>query len=174
MTPIPSYRSRQPESEDGVRRVRPCRRAVNVACRSTCLGINCAGGLTVPGEGHRGMLSRRQLLTAAVALGSASAVTGACSRPKAKPGLPRAIDEVTYVTALGLSGREGFAHVADRKGFFREVGITVNITPGAAGDYNLKLVTANKAQFAAIDYSGALIRVGTGAFRPFRCAAALN
>src|SRR5262249_50926403 len=118
------------------------------------------------------MLNRRQLLTAAT-LGSASAVTGACSQPKSS-GSPKKVDRVTYVTALGLTGREGFAHVATAKGFFAEANIEVTITPGAAGDYNLQQVGAGNAHFASIDYSGALIRVGNGSFAPFRCLAALN
>jgi NitT/TauT family transport system substrate-binding protein len=117
------------------------------------------------------MLSRRQLLSAATFV-SASAVTGACSQPKSS-GPPRN-DKVTYVTALGLTGREGFAHVAAAKGYFAEVGIEATITPGRAGDYNLQQMLGGNVHFGSIDYSGALIRVGNGAFTPFRCIATLN
>jgi NitT/TauT family transport system substrate-binding protein len=83
-------------------------------------------------------------------------------------------DKVTYVTGLGTFGRESYAWVAREKGFFAEQGIDVEIKPGAAGDVNLRLVEAGHAQFAVIDYAGAVDRAGNGQFGKFRLVAGLN
>jgi NitT/TauT family transport system substrate-binding protein len=115
---------------------------------------------------------RRTVLTAAT-VGVASAVTGACSStPKRGPNPP---DRVTYVTGLGSFGREGYAWVADAMGFFRAENIVIEkIVPGAAGDFNTKLIAAGQAQFGIIDYSGAVIRAANGQFGGMRCVAAIN
>jgi NitT/TauT family transport system substrate-binding protein len=87
---------------------------------------------------------------------------------------PKSIDKVGYVTGFGAFGRESYAWVARDKGFFREQGIEVDIQLGAAGDANLKLLAADKVQFAVIDYAGAVVRAGNGQFANFRCVAALT
>src|SRR5712691_3850914 len=116
-------------------------------------------------------LDRRAVLSAA-GFGAVTAVTGACSSAKKKPsGAP---DEVTYMTGFGAFGREGFAWVADAKGFFREANIHCTIVNGAAGDVNLAALASGKVHFIEIDYTGALIRVGGGTFRDFRMVASLN
>jgi NitT/TauT family transport system substrate-binding protein len=119
------------------------------------------------------MLSRRQLLATAAAAPFATAGPAGCgSSPRRARSA--AVDRISYLTGFGSFGREGYAWVADAKGYFREAGIQVTIQPGAAGDTNLKLLAAGKAQFAVIDYSGAMVRAGTGAFADFRCVAAVN
>jgi NitT/TauT family transport system substrate-binding protein len=117
--------------------------------------------------------TRRRVLSTAM-LGAASAVTGACSAEHPKSNAPRALEKVTYLTGLGAFGREAFAWVADANGYFRDAGLAVTIVPGAAGDENLKKIAGGAAQFGVIDYSGAVIRAGKGAFDPFRLVAALN
>ena len=120
------------------------------------------------------MYVRRRLLGTA-GLVAASAVTGACSAGRPKPALqPSTRDKITYLTAFGSFGREGYAWVARDKGFFAEAGLEVDIKPGAAGDLNLKTLAAGQAQFTVIDYSGALVRAGNGSFGDFRCVAALT
>ncbi len=120
------------------------------------------------------MYVRRRLLGTA-GLVAASAVTGACSTGKPEPApRPSAPDKVTYLTAFGSFGREGYAWVARDKGFFAEAGLQVDIKPGAAGDLNLKTLAAGQAQFTVIDYAGALVRAGLGTFDPFRAVAALT
>lgn len=83
-------------------------------------------------------------------------------------------DKVTYLTGLGAFGREGFAWVAKEKGYFRAQGIEVDIKLGAAGDHNLQLVGSGRAQFALIDYAGAVVRAGNGNFDDFRLVGAVN
>jgi NitT/TauT family transport system substrate-binding protein len=124
-------------------------------------------------EGDLMSHTRRRLLSTAM-LGAASAVTGACSGHRPGPNDTRPLERVTYLTGLGAFGREAFAWVAAAKGCFRDAGLEVTIVPGAAGDENLKKIAAGTAQFGVIDYSGALIRAGKGAFDPFRLVAGLN
>ena len=68
------------------------------------------------------------------------------------------VDRVTYVTGFGTSGRESYVHTAMAKGFFREVGIEVTVQPGQAGPFNETAVGSGRAQFAAVDASGAFVR----------------
>jgi NitT/TauT family transport system substrate-binding protein len=70
------------------------------------------------------------------------------------------VDKVTYLTGFGSFGREGYAQVALVKGYFRDAGMDVTIKPGQAGDFNLKTILAGQAQFAVIDFSGAVVQVG--------------
>jgi NitT/TauT family transport system substrate-binding protein len=83
-------------------------------------------------------------------------------------------EKVTYLTGFGAFGREGYAWVAKEKGYFAEAGIEVEIQPGAAGDANLRLLAANRAQFGVIDYAGAVVRAGNGGFRDFRLVGAVT
>src|SRR6266511_3457897 len=133
-----------------------------------------AGSPCLERERESFMYVRRRLLGTA-GLVAASAVTGPCSAGRPKPALqPSTRDKITYLTAFGSFGREGYAWVARDKGFFAEAGLEVDIKPGAAGDLNLKTLAAGQAQFTVIDYSGALVRAGNGSFGDFRCVAALT
>jgi NitT/TauT family transport system substrate-binding protein len=120
------------------------------------------------------MVSRRSALMtyAAIASTPITAVAAGCGSTVApRPPVAR---PVTYLTGFGTYGREGYAWVADAKGYFAEAALRVAIQPGAAGDANLAALAAGRAQFATIDYSGALVRAGNGAFGPFRVVAAIN
>lgn len=119
-------------------------------------------------------VSRRSLLggTAAIAAGPLWAVAGCSGEDGPEPA--GAVDEVTYLTGLGSTGREAFAWVADAKGFFAEEGIKVTIRPGAAGDSNLKVLAGGQAQFISIDYSGVVVRAGVGQFDQFRAVGVIH
>jgi NitT/TauT family transport system substrate-binding protein len=83
-------------------------------------------------------------------------------------------DQVTFLTALGSTGREGYAYVAAAKGFFADEHLKVAVKPGAAGDSNMQLLASGQAQFIAIDYAGAVVRAGTGKFDGVRAIAVLQ
>jgi NitT/TauT family transport system substrate-binding protein len=89
-------------------------------------------------------------------------------------GQPAGIEKVTYVTGFGAYGREGYAWVAGAKGFYSAAGLEVDVRLGAAGDKNLDLVRSGRAQFACIDYAGAIVRAGRGQFDEFRLVTAIN
>src|SRR5262245_48073606 len=121
------------------------------------------------------MVSRRTALITAAAVATTPIGLAACGGHKPGTGTnpPDRPDKVGSVTGFGTFGREAYAWVAKDKGYFAENGIEVTIVPGSAGETNLNLLRAGKADFAVIDYSGAVVRAGTGKFRDMRCVAAL-
>jgi NitT/TauT family transport system substrate-binding protein len=110
---------------------------------------------------------------AAVVLAGMVLGAGGCAGGEGdeKPGAP---DQVTFLTGLGSTGREGYGYVADAKGYFADEHIRVTIRPGAAGESNLQVLAAGQAQFVAIDYAGAVVRAGTGKFDGVRAIAVLQ
>jgi NitT/TauT family transport system substrate-binding protein len=88
----------------------------------------------------------------------------ACSKKSTTSTKSTATQKVSYVTAFGAYGREGYAWEADGQGYFKDANADVTIIQGQAGEYNLNLLRTNKAQFAVIDYSGGVVRAGTGKF----------
>lgn len=71
-------------------------------------------------------------------------------------------DKVTYLTAYGAVGRDAFAWVALDKGYFKKNNLDVKIQLGNAASTNLKELSAGQAQFAALDFTGAMIAAGNG------------
>jgi NitT/TauT family transport system substrate-binding protein len=84
------------------------------------------------------------------------------------------IDKVSYVTGFGAVGRDSFVWVAKEKGFFKEAGIEVDIQKGAGNVPNLTMLKSNQAQFAALDFTGAVILAGQGKFADWRAVAAVH
>jgi NitT/TauT family transport system substrate-binding protein len=101
--------------------------------------------------------------------------TAACSadEPTTNTGTKEP-DKVTYLTAFGAVGRDAFAWVAQEKGFFKEANVDVTIQLGAAVDSNLTALAAGQAQFATLDFTGAVIQAGKGKFTDFRAIAAIH
>lgn len=83
---------------------------------------------------------------------------------------------VTFTTAFNAAGRDAPAWVAREKGYFKEADIDVDIQLGAATDKNLLMIRSGKAQFAALDMTGAMIDAGQreGAETGFRIIAAIH
>ena len=84
------------------------------------------------------------------------------------------VDQVTYLTAFGAFGREGFVYVAKSRGFFAARHIEVDIQAGQGATSNLKLLVAGRAQFSANDLSGVWILQGKGQFPQVRAVAAIQ
>jgi NitT/TauT family transport system substrate-binding protein len=101
-------------------------------------------------------ITRRRFAAAALLAGTAPLVIpagcGTSAKTKKKP-----LDKVTYATGFGDTAREGFARLGVAKGFFRAAGIDVTVIPGQPSTFDLKLLSANKAQFADIDFVSAVI-----------------
>lgn len=101
-------------------------------------------------------VTRRQFAVAALLAGAAPLVIpvgcGTSTKTTKKP-----LDKVTYATGFGDTAREGFARLGVAKGFFREAGIQVRVTPGKPSTADLKLLSANQVQFADIDFVSAVI-----------------
>ncbi|MFC3499444.1 ABC transporter substrate-binding protein [Micromonospora krabiensis] len=83
-------------------------------------------------------------------------------------------DKVSYITAFGAVGRDAFAWVAKEKGYFAEVGIEVDIKEGAGNQQNLTALKSGQVQFAALDFTGAVIQAGKGEFTDWRAVAAVH
>jgi NitT/TauT family transport system substrate-binding protein len=116
---------------------------------------------------------------AAVLLAGVVALAGACSSSDdkdsgSKGSNGKALDKVTYVTAFGAVGRDSFAWVAKEKGFFKDAGIDVDIQKGAGNEPNLNMIKSGKAQFAALDFTGAVIQAGVGKYTDWRAVAAIH
>jgi len=121
------------------------------------------------------MPTRRTLMRAAI--GSALVTARCSSSPSTRTNNTannKAPDKVTHATGFGTYPEESFSYVAVAKGYFQDAGIEVTIVPGAGGEVNLGMLGTNKVQFTEIDYSGALVRAGTGKFDNYRCVAALH
>lgn len=119
-------------------------------------------------------LSRRTLGVGALTAGAA-VVTG-CGNEEAAPKTSASgkTTKVTFLTTLGNQGRDAYAWVAAEKGFFREVGLEVDVQPGKAGGYNHDQLQAGTAQFATLDSAGAVIRYASGEDRSFQILAAIH
>jgi len=124
-------------------------------------------------------MSRRFRVLSAVIVTVALAVTSGCSSgaddaSASSPSGGGKTAKVTYVTAFGAVGRDAFVWLAKEKGFFREAGIDIDIQKGAGNVQNLTAIKADQAQFAALDFTGAAIQAGNGAFKEWRAVAAVH
>jgi NitT/TauT family transport system substrate-binding protein len=83
-------------------------------------------------------------------------------------------EKVNYATGFGTFGREAYVYVGIDKGYFRDAGIEVTVTPGNGTGENLKLITAGKVDFAPVDFTGDLIQVGGGKVQGVTAVAAIQ
>jgi len=102
---------------------------------------------------------------------------GGDSANSTQPTAPR--DHVTYITAFGAAGRDAFAWIAEEKGYFRAANLDVTIELGKATGENLKALASGRAQFAALDTTGAMISAdpkqpSANAYRDFRAILAIH
>ena len=125
------------------------------------------------------MISRSRVL-AATLLTAVLVTASACSSSDKDTTTDQAgangseVKKVTYVTGFGAVGRDAFAWVAKEKGYFKEVGLDVDIQKGAGNTQNLTLLQTGKADFAAMDFSGATVLAGQGKFTNWRAIAAIH
>ncbi|NUT38084.1 MAG: ABC transporter substrate-binding protein [Hamadaea sp.] len=111
-------------------------------------------------------LTRRSALVAALGAGIAAA-TAACSDSSpddaaAKSSGNSTPDKVKYLTSFGTFGREAYAYVAKKKGFFEANGIDATITPGNGSGDNIKLLSGGQADIVVVDFAALAIAVGKG------------
>ena len=84
------------------------------------------------------------------------------------------LEKVSFLTGVNIQGRESFIYVAQEKGFFKEVGLDVEVKPGLGSEPNLKLLQAGQVDFATLDISAGLIAYGKGAFTDFTIVSAVQ
>jgi NitT/TauT family transport system substrate-binding protein len=102
-------------------------------------------------------ITRRRFAAAALLAGTAPLVIPAGCGTASTTKKNKPLDKVTYATGFGETAREGFARLGVAKGFFRDVGIDVRVTPGQPSTADLKLLSSNQVQFADIDFVSAVI-----------------
>jgi NitT/TauT family transport system substrate-binding protein len=102
--------------------------------------------------------ARRARALIAVALAAALVASGCTGAEDSNDNSNKAPDKVTYITSFGNFGRDAYVWVAKQKGYFKDAGIDVTIEPGT-GTTNVQLVASGKAQFTAVDFSGAILQV---------------
>jgi NitT/TauT family transport system substrate-binding protein len=117
------------------------------------------------------MMHRLTRIAAAVTMVTLLATAAGCgSSTKSSAKGP---DKVTYLTAYGAVGRDAFAWVALDKGYFKKNNLDVKIQLGSAASLNLKTLAAGKAQFATLDFVGAMIASATSG-QQFQAIAAVH
>jgi NitT/TauT family transport system substrate-binding protein len=117
----------------------------------------------------------RRLGVAVTAL--AMVVTAGCGSDDETPsaaGKPAASEKVTFLTGLGVQGRESYVYVAMEKGYFKEAGLEVKVEPGKGTVENLKLLQSGQADYAVLDITGAIIEYGKGTFKDFTVISAIQ
>lgn len=121
-------------------------------------------------------MQRRTLLRSAFA-GSLAVPLGAaagCSNDK-KTSSGKPLEKVTYLTAYGTFGRDGFIYVAKEKGYFADAGFDVDIKVGAGTGANIKQILAGAATFTPVDTTGCLLAAGgPDKVSGFTCVAAIH
>jgi len=110
-------------------------------------------------------LTRRSALVAALGAVTAAA-TAACSDdssdPKPASSGGGSVDKINYMTSFGTFGREAYAYVAKKKGFFTDAGLDVTIKPGNGSGDNIKLLAGGQADMVVVDFAALAIAVGKG------------
>ena len=76
--------------------------------------------------------------------------------------------KVKYSTAFGTFGREAYAYVALEKGYFRDAGFDVTITPGNGTVGVATLLATGQVDYGAGDTSAAVVTVANQGL-PVRC-----
>lgn len=100
------------------------------------------------------------LAVAALALISAGSVSAQSDR---------GLETVKYATSFGNFGRDAFVYVAIDKGYFRDVGLNVDVVPGQGTD-NARLLASGTIDYMANDISGQTYQKATAGF-PIRVVA---
>jgi NitT/TauT family transport system substrate-binding protein len=106
---------------------------------------------------------------------SAMALSTGCSDDggetgSAKPG----VEKVKYLTGASILGREAFVFVAIEKGYYKAVGLDVEVQAGKGTNVGLQLLQSGQVQFAALDITAALIEYGKGTFKDFTIVSAIQ
>lgn len=96
-------------------------------------------------------MTKRRMLVVAAAVAALTVAGSAGARLDASHATT-----VDYATSFGNFGRDAYVYVAIEKGFFRDAGFDVNVTPGPGSVDNIKLVAAGRLDYAPVDI-GALV-----------------
>ncbi|HET7043869.1 MAG TPA: ABC transporter substrate-binding protein [Gaiellaceae bacterium] len=69
----------------------------------------------------------------------------------------RQLVKLDYATSFGNFGRDAYAYVALKKGYFARAGFDVKIVAGNGSEDDMKLIAAGKVDYAPVDFSAAVV-----------------
>ncbi|ONI69486.1 thiamine biosynthesis protein [Kribbella sp. ALI-6-A] len=90
----------------------------------------------------------------------ALALVSACNDGEAGQNGDASLEKVSYLTSFNTFGREAYAYVALEKGYFKDAGFDVTITPGSGTVDVLKLVAGGQADYGIGDFTATVITLG--------------
>ncbi|MFI5734650.1 ABC transporter substrate-binding protein [Kribbella sp. NPDC051587] len=103
------------------------------------------------------MRLRRSVVALTAVLGLA--LVSACNSGDDK-GTDSGLQKVSYQTSFGQFGREAYAYVALDKGYFKDAGFDVKITPGSGTVDVMKQVAGGQADYGIGDFTAIVITLG--------------
>lgn len=104
------------------------------------------------------MRFRRSAVALVAVLGLA--LVSACNDSNAGQSEQPGLQEVSYLTSFNTFGREAYAYVALEKGYFKDAGFDVKITPGSGTVDVMKLVAGGQADYGIGDFTATVITLG--------------
>src|SRR5687767_3439989 len=81
-------------------------------------------------------------------------------QPHGQGGGDAALQKVNYLASFNTCGREAYADVALEKGYFKDAGFDVTITPGSGTVDVMKLVAGGQADYGIGDFTATVITLG--------------
>ncbi|MFB6722475.1 ABC transporter substrate-binding protein [Kribbella sp. NPDC056345] len=103
------------------------------------------------------MRLRRSVVALTAVLGLA--LVSACNSGDDK-GSDSGLQKVSYLTSFGQFGREAYAYVALEKGYFKDAGFDVKISPGSGTVDVMKQVAGGQADYGIGDFTAIAITLG--------------
>jgi NitT/TauT family transport system substrate-binding protein len=104
------------------------------------------------------MRLRRSVIALMAVLGLA--LVSACNGDDKGNQADTGLQKVNYLTSFNTFGREAYAYVALDKGYFKDAGFDVKITPGTGTVDVMKLVAGGQADYGIGDFTAVVITLG--------------
>ncbi|MGW6196719.1 ABC transporter substrate-binding protein [Kribbella sp. NPDC055110] len=101
------------------------------------------------------MRLRRSVIALMAVLGLA--LVSACNGDSSKEADGNGLQKVSYLTSFNTFGREAYAYVALDKGYFKDAGFDVKISPGSGTVDVMKLVAGGQADYGIGDFTAIAI-----------------
>jgi len=67
------------------------------------------------------------------------------------------LTHLRYATSFGNFGRDAYVYVAIAKGYFTAAGFDVTVTAGNGSEDDMRLIAANKIDYAPVDFTAAVV-----------------
>lgn len=103
------------------------------------------------------MRFRRSAVALVAVFALATGVSACNADSKAGTNGDTKLEKVSYLTSFGTFGREAYAYVALEKGYFKDAGFDVTITPGKGTVDVMKIVAGGQADYGIGDFTALTI-----------------